>query len=98
MRESRLDFRSPESDRTSSRLARDGASIRRCAREPLRRGARKQGFLPICVSSTYFEKGADGGQFGAREVAESSQLGHAELGLQQPFPGEAVEVRGRNRR
>ena len=88
----------PKSSADSSRLDRVGASITRCAEGPLRRGGRRQGFLPIWVSSTYLSKCADGGQLGPRERPECRQIGDAELGLQLPLAGEAVEVRRRYRR
>ena len=53
MAASRLPCRSPPSERSSSRLARLGASMTRRLAGPVLRGGRRQGRLPICVSSTY---------------------------------------------
>ncbi len=53
MAASRLPCRSPLSERSSSRLARLGASMTRRLAGPALRGGRRHGRRPICVSSTY---------------------------------------------
>ena len=98
MANSRLPCRSPESARSSSRLARLAASMTRRLAGPARRGGRRHGILPICVSSTYFEQRADGRQLRARELAEGLQIGDAQPRLEQALAGEAVEGGARHRR
>mgnify|MGYP003694227007 CR=1 FL=1 len=76
--------RSPDSERNSSRLAsRRGVDQR--AGHRARSGAARAGrdLLPICVSSTYFRRRADGRQLRRENGAERRQIGDGQPFLQQ---------------
>ena len=98
MAKSRLPCRSPESARSSSRLARLAASMTRRLAGPARRGGRRHGILPICVSSTYLSSAPTAASSARENWPKACRSATPSRRLEQALAGEAVEGGARHRR
>ena len=86
MAASRLPCRSPPSERSSSRLARLGASMTRRLAGPVLRGGRRQGRLPSCVSSTYLRSAPTAASSGLEKSAKAARSATPSWALRSRSP------------
>ena len=98
MAASRLPCRSPLSERSSSRLARLGASMTRRLAGPALRGGLRHGRRPICVSSTYLRRAPMAASSAREKSPKACEIGDAQLRFEQPLAGEAIERSAGHRR